>query len=306
MGVILGNKYQSKSRDNFRKIVGISAANEKIKPENMPRIFGGIGEVYFNGQSAAGQITGNGGGSGSGENPNGGGGGSGGGGNGQCVCENIDEIGSGLIATPCCIYGMSCETGTPIKIQLQPSETPTIPCEQPKPPPKDDPDTIIIKWEKRNGFSTPITYEYELATMDNGAGAANSAIQQSVDSFRSNVSACGAVSNVHCQITSTFSNNGKSFEYCRTMSFNTENCSVNSVSVDIMRATTAGDSYYNAGLENWNKKNQQKQYFVKNGKFYNACDPYGEPPSEEPITICDTDGNQYSVSPDGKITPITD
>ena len=46
------------------------------------------------------------------------------------------------------------------------------------------------------------------------------------------------------------------------------------------------------------------QYFVKDGKFYDACDQYGEPPSDEPIVMCDTDGNQYEVSPDGKITPL--
>ena len=298
MGVILGNKYQSKQRDNFRKIVGISDANEKIKPENMPRIFGGIGEVWFQGNSPAGQSTGNGGGSGSGENPNGGGGGgSGGGGNGQCVCENIDEIGSGLIATPCCIQGMSCETGTPIKIQLQPSETPTIPCETPPPPPYGGDDTIVVSWWSHKDGKN----EYMLADMGSGSGVAASALQQSVDTYLA-ITGCGAMSAGDKRYVSTVSKNGKSFEYYREQRVNSEQCGFWHASCDVMASPSKWQ--YDLGLENWNKNNQQKQYFVKDGKFYNACDSYGEPPSEEPITICDTDGNQYEVSPDGKITPL--
>ena len=297
MAVILGNKYQSKQRENFRKIVGVSVANEKIKPENMPRIYGGIGEVWFQGNSAAGSSTGNGGGSGSGEDPNGGGGsGSGedpnGGGGGECICVEISDT-----LNPCCVSGYDCHTGTPIKIQPEPSYEPIIPCETPEPPPYDGDDTIVIAWWSH----TTQDYGYELATMDSGSGAAADALQQSAETFLK-ITWCGAMSLGEKRMLHFAKKNGKSFEYWGEQIVNSEQCGVFAGSCIVN--TGYDNRSYNLALESWNKKNKKKQYFVKDGKFYDACDPYGTPPSDEPITICDENSNQYEVSPDGTITPL--
>ena len=257
MAVILGNKYQSKNRDNFRKITGLSEANEKIKPENMPRIFGGIGEVYFNGQSAAGQSTGNGGDSGGGSGGSGGSGGgsgSGGGGSSNCTCEKIDEIKDGLIAKPCCLSGVDCETGTPIKIQLDPSETPIIPCETPKPPPPptESCETVVITYYQMTGMATPSKTVYLLSTIDSVAGDLENALQQSVDSIQS-VCGGGAVVREYTTTSDLFCNGvDTQITYVHSRHINTQNCGL--ISGDCNLITRPTIEQYQLGLQNWNKK----------------------------------------------------
>lgn len=302
MAVILGNKYQSKQRDNFRKITGISDANEKIKPENMPRIFGGIGEVWFQGNSAAGQSTGDGGGSGSGENPSGGGGGSGGGVS-QCICVDISEAES-VVGIPCCITGQNCETGEPIQIQTNPNNDPEppLPCEEPQPPSLDDCNNVIFEIRDAGGntdyfFGTLSEnnlqakceeFAYKNKWFDCPAGLELNAGTSETDSR--NIICNGETLSVVVMVQADYR--------CKTATYQQE-----LVYGNILLTPT--NEEIAAAVENWKKTaTKTKQYFAKDGKFYNTCDPYGEPPSDEPITICGADGNQYSVSPDGKITAL--
>ena len=61
MAVNLSNKYQSQERRYIRQIAGIDETSPKLTAENLERQYGGVGEVWFNGSSAAGESTGNGG-----------------------------------------------------------------------------------------------------------------------------------------------------------------------------------------------------------------------------------------------------
>lgn len=309
MAVILGSKYQSKNRDNFRKITGLSEANEKIKPENMPRIFGGIGEVWFQGNSAAGQSTGDGGGSGSGENPSDGGSGSGGGGSGsgggvsQCICVDISEA-EGVIGIPCCITGQSCDTGETIKIQTNPNNEPVppLPCEEPQPPSLDDCNNVIFGIRDAGGMR-----DYFFGTLSEN----NLQAKCEEFAYKNQGFDCPAGLELNAGTSETRSENiicnGETLSVvvsvradyrCKTANYQQE-----LVYGNILLSPTSEEIA--AAVENWKKTaTKTKQYFAKDGKFYNTCDPYGEPPSDEPITICDTDGNKYSVSTDGKITTL--
>lgn len=302
MAVILGNKYQSKNRDNFRKITGLSEANEKIKPENMPRIFGGIGEVWFQGNSAAGQSTGDGGGSGSGENPNGGGGGSGGGVY-QCICVDISEAES-VVGIPCCITGKNCETGEPIQIQTNPNNDPAppLPCEEPQPPSLDDCNNVIFYIRDAGGDQ-----DYFFGTLSENN------LQAKCEEFANKHKwfDCPAGLELNAGTSEIYSQNivcnGETLSVvynvradyrCKTATYQQE------LVYGYILLSPTNDEIA-AAIENWKKTaTKTKQYFAKDGKFYDTCDPHGEPPSDEPITICDENGNQYKVSPDGKIKAL--
>lgn len=303
MAVILGNKYQSKNRDNFRKITGLSEANEKIKPENMPRIYGGIGEVYFNGQSAAGSSTGNGGGSTGTTDPNGGsgsgGGSSGSGGGSECQCETLPDA---LIVNgvPCCVAGVDCEDGKPIQVQLDPNGDgePILPCETPPPPPYGGDDTIVINWHNLH-CGKYFSNEYFLADMGSGAGVAEEALQQSLDTYLC-ITSCGGMSAGDKRDLSTATKNGKTFQYYSKQVAQSEQCGTWTAYCNVI--TSPSKTQYDAALKNWGK-NAAIQYFVKDGKFYDVCDPYGKPPIEC-VEMCDEDGNKYQVCGDGKITEL--
>lgn len=304
MAVILGNKYQSKNRDNFRKITGLSEANEKIKPENMPRIYGGIGEVYFNGQSAAGSSTGNGGGSTGTTDPNGGGGsggsGSGGGsggsgGSSECQCETLTDalIVNGI---PCCVNGVDCEDGKPIQIQLDPNGgVPILPCDDPMPKPTpEDPVFKLAVANCQNEDPAPIF------TQESGAASAASALSAAY---------------LEKYIQENCPNAPNDTKYTRQSKIGftdikyTESCIYWSIHCSgcvyiVVCAVIENDNQITDEMREFYSKNKKKQYFVKDGKFYDACDPYGTPPSDDPIIMCDENGNQYSVSPDGNIKSL--
>lgn len=305
MAVNLSNKYQSPERRYIRQIGGIDETSEKMTAENLKRQYGGVGEVWFQGNSAAGSSTGGGGGDTGTTDPNGqGGGGSGGsgggsggggsgGGSGVCECVEVSLAGG------CCVSGYDCETGQKIQLQLQPSGSPIFPCQIPPPPPYGGDDTIVIEWKDINCGSY-FTTHYELADMDGGAGVAEDALQQSLNTYLCILS-CGAMSAGDKVGLATASKNGKSFQYYREQIVQSEQCGNFAAYCNVI--IQPNQQQYNAALENWGK-NAALQYFVKDGKFYDACDPYGKPPRSEPITMCDNNGNQYSVSPDGTITKI--
>lgn len=313
MAVNLSNKYQSPERRYIRQIGGIDETSEKMTAENLERQYGGVGEVWFNGQSAAGSSTGGGGGDTGTTDPNGdggsgggsggggsggggsGGGGSGGGGSGGGVCDCVEISPAG----GCCVTGRDCETGQKLQLQLQPSDRPIFPCQIPPPPPYGGDDTIVISWRNFHCGQYGST-EYLLADMDSGAGVAEEALQQSLDTFLC-ITGCGGMSAGDKQSLVNPSKNGKSFQYYREQVVKSEQCGQWTAYCNVI--LEPNEQQYNAALENWGK-NKAIQYFVKDGKFYDVCDPYGKPPRSEPITMCDENGNQYSVSPDGTITKI--
>ena len=56
-------------------------------------------------------------------------------------------------------------------------------------------------------------------------------------------------------------------------------------------------------IDYYSSQSRVKRYFKKDGKFYNACDPYGDPPISE-LTLCNSDGDQFKINGDGSITPL--
>lgn len=310
MAVILGNKYQSKQRDNFRKITGLGEANEKIKPENMPRIYGGIGEVYFNGQSAAGSSTGSGGGDTGTTDPNGNGGsgngGSGDGGFGECKCVEVSLDGG------CCISGKDCETGNPVKIQLTPSNTPIISCDTAPNPTTDPLGYVIIVYPYPYGDDCNNILLFPggdiQGAFDAGATAGGMCLVNDVN----NDDDCPNIEWI--QLGDKIDVNQRQINtpqgyvtYTEYRKFYKWECNgwarTGSSSASLRIETNPNSNNYKAAVNAYNK-NKSKNYFIKDDKFYDVCDPYGTPPSSEPIKMCDENGNQYEVSPDGKITPI--
>lgn len=327
MAVILSNKYQSKNRDNFRKITGLSEANEKIKPENMPRIYGGVGVVYFEGQSAAGSSTGEGGDdtgiidpNGSSSNAGGGnsGGGNSGGGdagggdagdtgfNGECECVEVSTDGG------CCISGKDCETGNPIKIQLTPSDDPVISCDAAPNPTTDPLGYVIIVYPYPRGDNCKnillfpggdIQGAFDAGVTAGGMCLVN--IVNNSDCRNLSWKQTGDKVNVVQRQIGTPQGYVSYTEYRKFYKWECSNMTgtSSSSSASLRIETNPNSNNYKEAVNAYNK-NKSKNYFIKHGKFYDVCDPYGQPPSSEPITMCDENGNQYEVSPDGKITKL--
>ena len=324
MAVILSNKYQSKNRDNFRKITGLSEANEKIKPENMPRIYGGIGEVYFNGQSAAGSSTGDGGddtgiidpngsSGNAGGNAGGDAGGDAGGGdagfNSECECVEVSTDGG------CCISGKDCETGNPIKIQIKPSDEPAIPCDVPPNPVTDPLGYVIVVYpypSRGNDCKNILLFPGGdiQGAFDAGVTAGGMCLVNIVNNQETET--CPYINWIQVGDKIGVTQRGIStpqgyVSYTEYRKFYKWDCGswtrTGSSSASLRIETNPNSQAYKDAVNAYNKTKSQN-YFIKDGKFYDVCDPYGQPPSSEPIVMCDTNGNQYSVSPDGQITPL--
>lgn len=328
MAVILSNKYQSKNRDNFRKITGLSEANEKIKPENMPRIYGGVGEVYFEGQSPAGSSTGNGGGDtgiidpngsngSNGSNSGGGdaGGGDAGGGdagdtgfNGECECVEVSTDGG------CCISGKDCETGNPIKIQLNPSDDPIISCDAAPNPSTDPLGYVIIVYPYPSGNncknillfpSGDIQGAFDAGVTAGGMCLVNSVNNQEIDTCPYiNWINVGDKINITTKSINTPQGYIQYTDYRKWYAWDCGSWRVTGSSSASLRIETNPNSKSYKDAVNAYNKTKSKNYFIKNGKFFDVCDPYGTPPSSEPIIMCDENGNQYEVSPDSKIKAL--
>lgn len=288
MAVILGNKYQSKQRDNFRKIVGISDAYEKIEPENMERIYGKYNAVYFNGNTASSGSTGQ---------PNGGGGddddpnkpnGGGGGGGLVCVCQ---EINAENITNPCCLSGTDCDTGEPIIVDFDSGE-PLKPedCQPPIPTPT--PQNPLYKFMISNCQNTGAKYAYGLKS--EAADIATALSAQAIGDVCKNANRC----NIYTT-TKTIANLGVPYtQSCKSCSLCSGCASVVACTyiTDISQINQEIIDYYSA-------QSTVKRYFKKDGKFYNSCDPYGDPPVSE-LNLCNSNGDQFKINGDGSITPL--
>ena len=300
MAVNLSNKYQSPERRYIRQIGGIDETSQKISAEDLPRQLGGIGEVWFQGNSAAGQSTGNGGGTGSGENPSGGGGS--GGGSNECLCVDISEAGS-VVGVLCCITGKSCETGEPIKIQTNPNNDPEppLPCEEPQPPDLNDCDNVIFQIRDTGGNEDyffgrlsennleqkceDFAHEHQWFDCPSVLKLNDSTSYTVQTDFICKKETLSVVSSVHSDFRC------KSATYLQELVYGS-----------IVASPTADEIA--AAVANWIKTAKKtKQYFANNGKLYDTCDPYGTPPIEC-VEMCDDNGNRYRVCGDGSITKI--
>ena len=299
MAVILGNKYQSKQRDNFRKIVGISDAYEKIAPENYERIYGSYNAVYFNGNTAASGSTGqpNGGG-GDDDDPNKPGGGGGGGGGGVCECVDIsaDLLGKDNI---CCLNGFDCETEKPLQLLLDDSDyfKADIDCQD----------------DIENGSNAQVIFGVGGTGVTEGCCRNSTSsyyqcltLQQALSLFNSMKgrvsSTCPGTSSVLTDTNTTTETNGGAWrgtlEY-RENHAKISGCSNQNYNRNVSIRIYSNGNYCQNIIENPNKS----KFFLNNGKFYNMCDPYGNPPTEC-ITMCDSEGNRFEVCGDGSITPL--
>ena len=291
MAVILGNKYQSKQRDNFRKIVGISDAYEKIAPENYERIYGSYNAVYFNGNTAASGSTGqpNGGG-GDDDDPNkpGGGGGGGGGGGLVCVCQ---EINAENITNPCCLSGTDCDTGEPVIVDFDSGE-PLKPedCQPQIPTPT--PENPLYKF--MIGYCQNINDQYAYGLKSDAKGTAEALSAKRVAKTCENANRC----NIYTT-TATIANLGIRYtQSCKSCSL----CS-GCVAISACRMITDISQIDQEVIDYYAAQDRTKRYFKKDGKFYNSCDPYGDPPISE-LTLCNSDGDQFKINGDGSITPL--
>ena len=303
VGVNLSNKYQSPERRYIRQIGGIDETSPKMTAENLERQYGGVGEVWFQGNSAAGQSTGDGGGTGSGENPNGGGGGSGGGGGfDQCFCVDIQEAES-VVGIPCCITGQSCETGETIKIQTNPNNAPTtpLPCEEPQPPSLDDCNNVIFKIRDAGGDR-----DYFFGTLSENN------LQAKCEEFANKHKwfDCPAGLELNAGTSEIYSQNiicdGENLNvvYMVQADYRCKSATYLQELVYGYILSSPTDEQIAAAVANWIKTAKKtKQYFAKDGKFYDTCDPYGTPPIEC-VEMCDENGNKYRVCGDGSITKI--
>lgn len=324
MAVILGNKYQSKNRDNFRKITGLSEANEKIKPENMPRILGGIGEVWFNGQSAAGSSTGSGGGDTGKEDPNeqgeengggSGGGGSGGesgggGGDNPMICEAV-SVSDDHADKACAVKGRDCETGQEIVIQKDGNNT--MPCDTPPNPQTDPNGYVVIAYPYPYGDGCQNIMLFPSGDIQGAYDAAATAGGDClVKHVNENKDGCSYIKWLQTgdQIDGTerwiWTPQGN-VSYVDNVKFYRWECGwatrSGGAQADLSVNTDPNSQAYINAVNAYNQR-KRKNYFIKDGKIYDACDPYGTPPSSEPITMCDDDGNQYEVGADGKIKAL--
>ena len=283
--VFLLNKYQSKQRINWRILTGVTTAPEEIQPENIPRIFGNTAAVYYNGGSAAGESSGldEQHGEGGEEKPGGGGGSW----SGECVCEKINDATN----DSCCIGGFDCETGRIIEIQRKgdPQPLPPTECEPDIPTPT--PEDPLVKLMQSNCINTKYGVRWCLKSEASGVATAFSAEGVS--------RTCPTAKNCN---TYTYSRkignlNVKYESSCKSCSL----CSgcIHIVACEIItspnKITQEVIDYY--------KQNMKKRYFIKDGKIYDACDPYGQPPTEC-VEMCDEDGNKYQVCGDGSITAL--
>lgn len=287
--VILGNKYQSKNRAYIRKIAGIDETNEPISPENMERLYGKYNAVYFNGNTAASGSTGqpNGGG-GDDDDPNKPGGGGGGGGGLVCVCQ---EINAENITNPCCLSGTDCDTGEPIIIDFDSGEPlkpedcqPSIPTPTPQDP--------MYKFMIGNCQNTNGKYAYGLRS--EAADIATALSAQAIGDICKNANRC----NIYTQ-NKNIANLGipytQSCKSCSMCSGCTLITACNPIT-DISQINQEIIDYYSA-------QNKTKRYFKKDGKLYNSCDPYGDPPVSE-LNLCNSDGDRFKINGDGSITPL--
>ena len=134
--------------------------------------------------------------------------------------------------------------------------------------------------------------------MGSGAGVAATALQQSVDTYISGITGCGAMSAGDKRYIGTCEKNGKSFQYFREQRVNSEQCGFWHASCNVI--TSPSQSQYNSALANWKKPSGK---YLKNGKFYDACGISGE----DCITVCDENGNQYKICANNgkpKVTPV--
>lgn len=284
MAVILSNKYQSKNRKNFREITGLGEVTEKIYPDNMPRIFGNTAAVYYNGGSAAGESSGLDEQHGAGddqEKPDGGGGSW----DGECVCDKINDATS----DSCCVSGFDCDTGRIVEIQRKgdPEPLPPTECEPDIPTPT--PEDPLVKLMQSNCNNTQYGVRWCLKSEASGVATALSA--EGVSRVCPTAKNCNTYtySRVIGNLNVQYESSCKSCSLCSGCIHITA-CEIitnpNQITQEVI-------DYY--------KQNMKKRYFVKDGKIYDACDPYGTAP-EECIEMCDANGNKYQVCGDGRIT----
>ena len=297
------NKNKSDIRKKLTNILGLTETEEKLTVKNSERILGSQGAFYFGNNPQTGETDGcgcgnhpqNPNGDGDGDGDGGGGDGQGDGGGGddnpyECECVEILDT----LKNPCCVSGKDCDTGQGLNLRFKGGGG--MDC--PTPPQPDWSDTVVITWVEYTGVSSPSITHFELGTVDAAAALCEEFRNKSVESFRSKVTSCGSVSNVECSTYATLPNGEK---YCYETEFKTDQCGYFHTITNVILHPS--EHQYNAALDSW-KKRQTAQYYSENGKIYNACDPYGEPP-QDCIDMCDSKGNKYRVCGNGNITKLS-
>ena len=309
MAVILGNKYQSKQRANFRKIAGIYENSEKIEVENKERILGQTGTAWVAGNSASSETTGttdtndccnkepkntepndpndpnaptapntpndpdN------PDNPD-----------NPYQCECVD-VGSPNADNACCVSGKECEAGRTIRVQRRGGNT-AADCELP--PLYGECTTAVIHFVWTGGEM------WKLTTIEKVADDIDSGIEENFNKAVKYLGG-GDVQNERTETTtSTVRCGGEIYKIPYTKAkrgFVVGKGWANSTASFINNPDLTS---YNRGLANWDKPILK---YIQNGKIYDACDPYGEPPIDC-VEMCDENGNKYRVCGNGKITPI--
>ena len=309
MSVFLGNKYQSKQRENIRKIAGIGENNDKIEVENKQRILGQTGTAWVAGNSAASETTGD---------PE----------TNDCCnkepkkpdpdpkpdpkpdpdpdpdpddpykCDCV-SVGHSNAAAYCCVSGKDCETGRTIRVQRRGGNTKGD-CDEYRPIPYGD---CLYRV-----YSSISEIEDIYSGFDGLQAAVETQLQVGMskqeEKYQCKSSSCskceGATWELFFERTNTHTCGGQSAEITTKVMHGTNKCTPFGASSGFARVSSQSD--YQKYLE-WHEKNRARLLYASGGKLYNACDPYGEPPIEC-VEMCDENGNRYRVCGDGGITPL--
>lgn len=287
------NKNQSQIRKNLTSILGLTETEEKLTVKNSERILCSNGSFYFGGTDPQ---TGQDGGCGCNDHPNNpGGGGSGGdgggsggdGGGGSSVICDEEEIRSGSSA--CTLNGYDCETGQ--GVSLDRSGNGDGACDDCS---GDGNGKFVYQYYFSNGISEEVVINTK--TMCGSIDTAKSLFNAGRGKVDSNVAVCGE-KNVIADIDT--------LEYSETrgligqLVYRVQGRQCNGKIIYTI-VSVNGQNFCDGTEPCANSKN----YFTKNGKIYNACDPYGEPP-QDCIDMCDSQGNKYRVCGNGNITKLS-
>ena len=293
------NKNQSKIRKNLTNILGLTEIEEKITVKNSDRIFGNVGSFYFgNTDPATGENKGcncddhpdNNDNNDNDNNDN----------DNQHECECYEV---GTHGDPCCTTGRDCETGREVKVWRRGGSA--MPCETSTPPPK--PASENCQQFIVSSYGDDEWEFYQFASVKEIQSVVNTALEECIQNNFNFVSRFP-----HCNPQSPqpygnpeiydITDCGETVQLTLQKSIIDGSCP-RSNNVTWKKINEATQLEYDLAVENLNK-NAPKQYFAKGGKFYNACDPYGEPP-KDCIDMCDSQGNKYRVCGNGNITKLS-